>query len=202
LEYSVNGGSSWHDAGAMFVNNGYNGRISNTDHLFDQSGYTYIDPNPLKGLRGFVQDSHGWTASRLDLSSLKGKAVLLRWRVAADDQGSAFGWFVDNVTSYSCNPTHISISAPSRVARGTAASVKAHVVRTGTTTALAGLPVVLWEKRPSAATWTRVGKKTTNRYGNVRWSRTHTSAEEYRVRMPGKTPFAPSNIAIITVHLT
>ena len=201
VEYSVDGGSSWRDAGGLFVNNGYNGRISNTDHLFDQTGYTYIDPNPLKGARGFVRDSHGWTASRIDLSSLKGKSVQLRWRVAADDQGSAFGWFVDNVTSYSCNPTHVYISAPTKVARGVAATIRAHVVRTGTRTALAGLPVVLWEKRPSASTWIRVGKKTTNKYGNVRWSRTHTSAEEYRVRMPGKTPFAPSNYAITTVSV-
>ena len=198
VEYSVNGGSSWRDAGGLFINNGYNGRVSNTDGLWTGA---YVDPNPLKGARGFVRDSHGWTASRLDLSSLNGKAVLLRWRVAADDQGSAFGWFVDNVQSYSCNPTHVSISAPSRVARGSAALVKAHLVRTGTHTVLAGLPVVLWEKRPSAATWTRVGTRTTNRYGNVQWSRTHTTAEEYRVRMPGKTPFAPSNIAITTVRL-
>jgi bacillolysin len=202
VEYSVDGGSTWRDAGALFVNNGYNGRISNTDHLFDAKNYTYIDPNPLKGHRGFVRDSRGWTASRLDLSSLKGKAVVLRWRVAADDQGSAFGWFVDNVTSYSCNPTHVSISAPAKVAKGKAAVVKAHVTRAGTATSLGGLPVRLWERRHGTTTWVRVGTKTTNKFGNVRWSRTHTTAEDYRVRMIGKKPFAPSNYATTTVRLS
>ena len=62
-------------------------------------------------------------------------------------------------------------------------------------TALASLPVTLWEKRHGASRWVRVGSHTTNRYGNVRWSRTHTTAYDYRVRMPGQAPFAPSNYA-------
>jgi bacillolysin len=198
VEYSVDKGKSWHDAGSLFVNNGYNGHIDKTDGLF---GSGYVDPNPLKGHRAFVRDSRGWTASRMDLSSLHGKAVLLRWRVGADDQGSALGWFVDDVTSYSCNPTHVSIGAPAKVIAGHAVTVSGHLVRAGTSTALRGLPVILWEKRHSSSRWIRVSTHTTNRYGNVHWSRTHSVAYDYRVKMPGKTPFAPSNYAATTVRL-
>jgi bacillolysin len=198
VEYSVDAGSSWHNARVLFVNNGYNGVISNTDDLWVHG---YRDPNPLKGRRGFVRDSHGWTASRLDLSSLHGKRVLLRWRIGADDSVGGIGWFVDNVQSYSCNPTHVGISAPARVRAGRAALVSGHLVRAGTHTALRNLPVTLWEKRHSATRWIRVGTRTTNTYGNVHWYRTHSSAEDYRVRMPGKTPFAPSNYSRTTVRI-
>jgi hypothetical protein len=205
IEYSVDGGKTWYDAGAksavdsaaLIVTNGYNGTISNTTNL--SAGYG--DPNPLRGHRGFVRSSHGWTSSRLDLSSLHGKSVLLRWRIGADDIGGSFGWYVDNVTSYSCNPTHVSISAPARVTAGHAVTVSGHLVRAGTRTALRNLPVVLWEKRHSSSKWIRVSTHTTNKYGNVRWSRTHSTAYDYRVRMPGKTPFAPSNYATTTVRL-
>ena len=198
VEYSIDGGRHWRDAGGLFVDNGYNGRVTNTS---DSSGY--VDPNPLRGRRAFVRSSHGWTASRLDLSPLHGHAVLLRWRVGADEQVGDLGWFVDNVQSYSCNPTHVSVSAPASVRAGHAALVAGHVVRAGTTTALAGLPVTLWEKRhsASASAWVRVSSHTTNRYGNVWWSRTHTAAYDYRVRMPGQKPFAPSNYAGTTVRI-
>jgi len=196
VEYSVDGGHHWRDAGRLFVDNGYNGRITNTS---DSTGY--VDPNPLKGRRGFVRSSHGWTASRLDLSSLKGESVLLRWRIGADEQVGDLGWFVDDVQSYSCNPTHVTIAAPSKVRAGRPASVSGRVVRTGTTITLAGLPVTLWEKRHSGSSWVRVGSHLTNRYGNVHWRRTHTSAYDYRIRMPGQRPFAPSNYAATTVRI-
>jgi Zn-dependent metalloprotease len=198
VEYSIDGGNTWHDAGSLFVNNGYNGRINNTDGLWTSS---YVDPNPLKRRMGFVRDSHGWTASRLNLSSLKGKRVLLRWRIGADDGVGGFGWFVDDVQSYSCNPTHIGISAPSTVHKGQTATVSGHVVRAGTLTALANLPVRLWEKRHGTTGWVLVGTHITNRYGNVHWRRTHSAAYDYRVRMPGKKPFAPSNYATKTVRI-
>jgi len=206
LEYTVDGGKTWYDAGAaskvdrkpLIVTNGYNGTVSNTTDL----SISYGDPNPLRGHRGFVKSSHGWTATRLDLSSLKGKSVLLRWRIGTDDDGGSFGWYVDNVEVYSCNPTTASISAPLKVARGKSATVRGHVVRTGTTTVLANLPVTLWERRHGTATWVKVGTHTTNRLGNVHWSRTHTTAEDYRLRMIGKRPFAPSNYAVKTVRLS
>ena len=45
----------WKDAGSMIINNGYNGTIV--------TGYG----NPLAGKKAFVNDSHGYISSRLDL---------------------------------------------------------------------------------------------------------------------------------------
>jgi bacillolysin len=206
VEYSVDGGSHWYDAGAasavtskpLLVNGGYNGTITNTD-AYPQ----YADPNPLKGKKAFVGSSHGWTSSRLDLSPLKGKSVLLRWRIAADDSVGSLGWFVDNVRTYSCNPTTISLSAPTSVRKGHSADLRAHLVRSGTTSALSRKPVQLWQRRHGTTTWKKVGTpKLTNSNGNVTWSRTQKVRTDYRVRFPGQLPFAPSNNATRTVAIS
>ena len=71
----------------------------------------------------------------------------------------------------------------------------------GQAPALRNLPVVLWEKRHSGSRWTPVSTHLTNRYGNVHWWRAHSVAYDYRVRMPGQKPFAPSNYARTTVRV-
>jgi hypothetical protein len=93
LGYSTNGGSTWLDAGPLFVNNGYNGTI---DPNYD---------NPLRGRPAFVGDSHGYISSRLNLSSLAGKSVLFSWRMGLDTGGNDFGWWVDDVRIYTCGST-------------------------------------------------------------------------------------------------
>jgi bacillolysin len=205
VEYSVDGGSKWYDAAtrsavagkALFVNGGPNGRISNTD------GGGYIGPNPLKGKKGFVGSSHGYTSSRLDLSPLKGRNVLLRWRIGADESVGSYGWYVDNIRAYSCNPTTISLTAPASVQKGHTATLKAHLVRSGTTTALAGKPVQLWQRKHGTTTWNKVGDpKSTGDSGNVTWSPKPTVKTDYRVRFPGQLPLAPSNYAAKTVAVT
>jgi Zn-dependent metalloprotease len=212
VEYSIDGGKTWYDTGAaskvdrkvLLVNGGYNGTISNTDHLFDDpaNGFVYVDPNPLKGKHAFIGSSHGWTSSRLDLSSLRGKKVLLRWRVAADDSVGALGWYVDNVYAYSCNPTTASLTAPASVRKGHAASLTAHIVRAGTTSVLAKLPVQLWSRKHGTSRWVKVGTpKSTNSHGNASWAPTQKVKTDYRVQMIGKAPFAPSNAATKTVAI-
>lgn len=52
---------------------------------------------------GFGGDSHGWTSSRLDLSSLAGQSVKVRWTVRGDSSGSYVGWFLDNPQVYTCH---------------------------------------------------------------------------------------------------
>ena len=71
VEYSVNGGG-WTDAGALFSENGYNGTITAT---YD---------NPLGGRGAFTSESYGYTASRLDLSTLAGDSVRFRFRIGTD----------------------------------------------------------------------------------------------------------------------
>ncbi|MGE5374957.1 MAG: M4 family metallopeptidase, partial [Bacteroidota bacterium] len=90
LEYSINGGSSWVDAGPLMDYNGYNGTLSN------QYG------NPLGGRSAFVDSSHGYISTRLNLSSLAGQTVRFRWRLGLDGTAHGLGWWVDNLKIVQC----------------------------------------------------------------------------------------------------
>ncbi len=91
LEYSISAGSSWNDVGGLFSDNGYNGAIAASFG------------NPLGGRAAFVAESYGYTASRLNLSSLKGQDVRFRFRIGTDEIFDDFGWFVDDVRIYVCS---------------------------------------------------------------------------------------------------
>jgi bacillolysin len=94
IEYSTNDGASWSDAGSLIV-----------------AGATYggfIHPccgNPLANRSAFVQDSFGYTASQLDLTSLAGQNVRFRFRIGTDVDVDDFGWFIDDVAIYQCVAT-------------------------------------------------------------------------------------------------
>jgi bacillolysin len=90
VEYSVNGGSTWTDAGSLFDANGYGGILSNA------SG------NPLGGRSAFVNESHGYISSRLNLSTLAGQNVRFRWRMGLDMSVNNWGWWLDDVRVYTC----------------------------------------------------------------------------------------------------
>jgi bacillolysin len=90
VEYSTNGGSSWNDAGSLFLENPYNGIISN------------CCGNPLAGRSGFVAESNGYFSSRLDLDSLDGASVRFRFRIGTDPYVGDRGWFIDDVRIYTC----------------------------------------------------------------------------------------------------
>ncbi|HEX5943522.1 MAG TPA: M4 family metallopeptidase, partial [Anaerolineales bacterium] len=92
LEYSINSGSTWVDAGALIDFNGYQGT------LFTGAG------NPLSGRSAFVGDSHGYISTRLNLAALAGKTVAFRWRMGLDEAAADWGWWVDNVKLYICTP--------------------------------------------------------------------------------------------------
>ncbi|MEO7841640.1 MAG: M4 family metallopeptidase [Anaerolineales bacterium] len=98
LEYSINGGSTWVDAGSLINFNGYDGPI-------------YVGAgNPLSGRSAFVGDSHGYISTRLNLASLAGKSVTFRWRMGLDEAYSAWGWWVDDVKVYTCpSPANVSL---------------------------------------------------------------------------------------------
>ena len=91
LEYSTNNGTKWVDARPLFVNNGYKGAISN---FFD---------NPLKGRQAFVGESNGYISSRVNLSSLAGENVKIRFRIGSDRAQGDYGWFVDDIYFYTCS---------------------------------------------------------------------------------------------------
>lgn len=92
VEYSVNNGSSWLDAGVLIT---------------DGHKYKYAiresDENPLGGRKGFTCSSMGYAASQLDLSSLSGQNARFRFRVGTDDAVSAPGWFIDDIRIYTCS---------------------------------------------------------------------------------------------------
>ncbi len=95
LEYSTDG-STWNDAGTLITAGGYTSTIS--------TSYS----SPIGGRDAWSGDSGGWTEVRVDLGSLAGQNVQLRWRAATDSSVSDEGWYVDDVvvesTTYSCNP--------------------------------------------------------------------------------------------------
>jgi hypothetical protein len=92
LEYSVNNGSSWNDAGSLTSVNGYTGTIT--------SGFG----NPLQGRSAFVRESNGYISSRYALSSLAGQNVRFRFRIGTDSFAGSddYGWFIDDVNLYTC----------------------------------------------------------------------------------------------------
>ena len=90
VEYSLNGGNTWNDAQTLFSNNGYNGTISTSWG------------NPLGGRAAFVQESHGYTGSRLDLNGLTGQNARFRFWIGTDSTFGDWGWFIDDVRIYTC----------------------------------------------------------------------------------------------------
>ena len=102
IEYSTDGGTSWTDAGSLIAAGaGYGGTLSAS---FD---------NPLGGRSAFVGDSFGYTASRLNLSSLAGQTVLFRFRVGTDSSVGDYGWFIDDVRIHTCTAGNVPPSAVS-----------------------------------------------------------------------------------------
>jgi bacillolysin len=96
LEYSLNGGSTWQDAGPLMNFNGYNGTVATGGG------------NPIEGRAAFVNSSHGYISTRLNLEALAGKSVTFRWRMGLDIIGSGSflespsGWWLDDVSLYTC----------------------------------------------------------------------------------------------------
>jgi Zn-dependent metalloprotease len=90
IEYSIDGGSTWLDAGSLIVNNGYNGTIYLNDN------------NPLKGRSAFVAESNGYISTRLNLANFAGQNMRFRFRIGTDSTFDDYGWFIDDVRIYTC----------------------------------------------------------------------------------------------------
>ena len=85
LEYSV-AGSDWEDAGALVVDGSYNGVIE------------VSQASALSGRQAWTGDLDGWRSVLVDLSSLAGSQVALRWRFATDATMGDEGWYIDDIT--------------------------------------------------------------------------------------------------------
>ena len=92
LELRVDG-QPWQDVGQeRFTHGGYDGRIATGTG------------NPLKGRRAFTGKSHGYGASRVDLSDFAGQTVELRFRLGSDRSSGGQGWYIDDIRVYTCEP--------------------------------------------------------------------------------------------------
>ena len=90
VEYSIDNGTTWVDAGSLITDNGYSGTL--------ESGAG----NPLSGMQAFVSASQGYYSSRLDLQSLAGQSVRFRFRIGTDEAVGDYGWFIDDIQLYTC----------------------------------------------------------------------------------------------------
>ena len=94
VEYSTDSGVTWNDVGALPTDQGYNSTL-------------YTDPNasrrnPLAGRRAFGVVSGGYIATRYNLDALKGQNVRFRFRTGTDYIGGYQGWFIDDISLYTC----------------------------------------------------------------------------------------------------
>lgn len=90
VEYSVDGGVTWTDAGSLIEENGYNATLSTSFQ------------NPLGGRQAFSGSSNGYISTRLNLTPLKGSNVRFRFRLGTDTSGASLGWFIDDIMIYTC----------------------------------------------------------------------------------------------------
>ncbi len=94
VEFSLDGGLSWKDAGSSIVaGTGYNG--------------TFQRGKPAQTYPAFVGTSHGYTASQLDLGVFAGKSVRFRFRMdtlVSNPFYQDYGWFIDDIHIYQVAP--------------------------------------------------------------------------------------------------
>ena len=87
VQYSLDGGQ-WQDAGKLFTDNGYTGVLDKS------TGYGTA--------KGFTGSTHGYTASRMNLTSLAGHQVQIRF-VSDIDKQYLSAWWLDDVRAYTCS---------------------------------------------------------------------------------------------------
>jgi hypothetical protein len=89
VELSTNNGTTWTDAGAYFVQNGYN---STFDSSTSAPGAACFSGQSGKSGGSFIR-------SLLDLRSFAGQPLLVRFRTRTDvgNAGTFEGWYVDNI---------------------------------------------------------------------------------------------------------
>ncbi|MFM9134325.1 MAG: M4 family metallopeptidase, partial [bacterium] len=162
LEYRVAGEAQWRDAGPLLSDNGYTGTLSG-----------YGSDNPLKGREAFAGVSRGYITTRADLSSLAGKSVSFRFRVATNSSVGSEGWYVDDVSVYACPRTpRIRGIEPGRTTLGVRATVPEFVAA----------PVTRVDYRINGGSWRSSGRATG------------------RFTISGLRPGRPYTVEVRTVH--
>jgi bacillolysin len=179
----------------LFSQNGYNGAVA------DISGDR---TNPLRGLKAFVASSHGWTASRLDLSSLAGHHVRLRWRIGGDTVVGSLGWYVDNVRTYTCNTTTTTLAAdPNPVPSGTPTMLTATVDYRGSGSPVPdGTVVIFYARTPGTTSWGAPIGQATTAGGAASVPESPIATTEYQARVVRDGNANPSISPTVTVTVS
>ncbi len=88
IQYSTNG-AVWNDAAALITDGAsYNGTL--------EAG------NPLGAVSAYVDNSFGYTSTKLDLSGLAGQSFQFGFRIGTDLFVGDLGWLIDDVRIYQC----------------------------------------------------------------------------------------------------
>jgi Zn-dependent metalloprotease len=90
--YSTNGGANWTPVPNTWMEDyGYDGAI------ISGTG------NPLGGTEAFLDDSHGYVSTRINLATLSGQSnVKFAFFIGVDDVAGDFGWVIDDVSIHTC----------------------------------------------------------------------------------------------------
>jgi Zn-dependent metalloprotease len=94
VQYSTNGGSTWKTfTNAMMEGEQYPGRANGDSSI------------PLAGQFAYTGESFGSASTRINLSSLSGDNIRIRFFAASDEAysyGNPDGWWIDDVRIYTC----------------------------------------------------------------------------------------------------
>lgn len=94
VEYSTNNGISWTAfSNAQMIGEQYPGRAEVNSSI------------PFAGQFSFTGESFGVGSTRIDLSSLSGETIKIRFHAASDEfasYGNPDGWWIDNLRVYTC----------------------------------------------------------------------------------------------------
>jgi extracellular elastinolytic metalloproteinase len=94
VEYSTDGGSSWEDADAFFVENGYPATINSATNS------SIAGRDAFTGESDLQFDTTGFVRSRIELTLASGQSFKLRFRSATDGAvgGTGLdGWYIDDI---------------------------------------------------------------------------------------------------------
>lgn len=185
VQYSINAGSTWSDAGALPSDNGYNATIT---------------PNPSTSFRGFGAFSSGYVSTRINVSSLGGHSVLFRFRILGDGDVSST-WLVDDFSLYQCGyPTAITIGATAPAALyGYGVTVRGTLTYAIGGAPVPPVPVTLVWRHPGSTAWSALASTTSTSAGTYAFAVKPIFHTEYQARFGGSTSFLPATSTNVTV---
>jgi hypothetical protein len=117
IEYSTDGGLSWHD-----VLGGDGRTVSDNPNRFIAGGYTGFvsvgTGHPFAGERAWTGFDNDWTETIVDLSDFLDLTVRFRWRLGCDFTDARVGWWVDDIELRTTNACETVASPPPRPVPG------------------------------------------------------------------------------------